>query len=74
MLVNSLGGGGLRSLESRAGLCFVPALTTTFSLNIDEAAVQRGQECLKHFAVFGIFVGVVSVVSRSCRFPSIFFP
>lgn len=52
-----------------AGLCFLLAPATTFSLNIDEDAVKRGHECLKYFLVFSIFIAVASVVSYSCHVP-----
>lgn len=63
------GGDGLMGLQPWASFCFLQAPTTTFSLNVDEAAVKRGHECLKYFVVFGIFIAVVSISSYSCLTP-----
>lgn len=59
-------------MDSWAGLCCLCSLPVPFSLNIDEAAFERGHECLKYFIVIGIFISVISVFTYSCLFPNIY--
>lgn len=55
-----------------ASLCFLPTPMTISSLNLDEAALKKGHECLKYFVVFGAFVAVISVFSYSFHCRNIF--
>ena len=64
--VNSLGSGTLSQRQTFASCQLHPA--TTFSLNSDEAVVQRDREYVKYLSFS------ISVFSHSCVFPSNFSP